>query len=47
MLLIALDFELIVQHSYNPLMLVLSNIGLVHTTLLNLACNFVNDGYAC
>ena len=47
MLLTALDFELTVQHPYSPLMSVLSKIGLAHTTLLNLAWNFVNEGYAC
>lgn len=44
MLLTALDFELTVQHPYSPLMSVLSKIGLAHTTLLNLAWNFVNEG---
>ncbi|XP_057842041.1 cyclin-T1-3 isoform X2 [Cryptomeria japonica] len=44
MLLTALDFELTVQHPYRPLMSVLSKIGLAHTTLLNLAWNFINEG---
>uniref|UniRef100_A0A0C9S7I1 TSA: Wollemia nobilis Ref_Wollemi_Transcript_8402_1412 transcribed RNA sequence n=1 Tax=Wollemia nobilis TaxID=56998 RepID=A0A0C9S7I1_9CONI len=44
MLLIALDFEITVQHPYKPLTSVLSKIGLAHTALLHMAWNFVNEG---
>lgn len=44
LLLTTLDFELTVQHPYNPLMSVFNKIGLTQTVLVNVAWNLVSEG---
>lgn len=44
LLLTTLDFELTVQHPYNPLMSVFNKIGLTQTVLVHVAWNLVSEG---
>lgn len=44
LLLTTLDFEIAVQHPYNPLMSVFNKIGLAQTVLINVAWNLVSEG---
>ncbi|XP_057821652.1 cyclin-T1-4 isoform X1 [Cryptomeria japonica] len=44
MVLTTLDFELTIEHPYNPLMSVLNKIGLAQTVLVHVAWNLVSEG---
>ncbi|KAH9314276.1 hypothetical protein KI387_022903 [Taxus chinensis] len=44
MVLTTLDFEVAVEHPYNPLMSVLNKIGLAQTVLVHVAWNLVSEG---
>lgn len=44
MILTTLNFELNVQHPYDPLTSVLNKLGLSHSALVNLALNLVSEG---
>lgn len=44
MVLTTLDFELTIEHPYNPLMSVLNKIGLSQTVLVHVAWNLVSEG---
>lgn len=45
MILTTLNFELNVQHPYDPLTSILNKLGLSQTVLVNLALNLVSEGY--
>lgn len=44
MILTTLNFELNVQHPYDPLTSILNKLGLSQTVLVNLALNLVSEG---
>lgn len=45
MILTTLNFELNVQHPYDPLTSVLNKLGLSQTALVNLALHLISEGY--